>query len=181
MLLSSSLPCPANLRQFVKPLRPPQRERAGPTLVLSPNSLLASFHSTGIWVWPAENSAAIANIYVAGSVMNTLHLQTHFIFTMTLWDRHYSYAYFTNEETESQRITHPHGCQMMELNRHPDSLLSSVTTAVKRKTTPALMELLHDGRHREKTSILLRMIWRRCSRRSQNTYWGVEPCGEEEE
>ena len=181
MLLSSSLPCPANLRQFVKPLRPPQRERAGPTLVLSPNSLLASFHSTGIWVWPAENSAAIANIYVAGSVMNTLHLQTHFIFTMTLWDRHYSYAYFTNEETESQRITHPHGCQMMELNRHPDSLLSSVTTAVKRKTTPALMELLHDGRHREKTSILLIMIWRRCSRRSQNTYWGVEPCGEEEE
>jgi len=47
---------------------------------------------------------------------------------------------------------------MMELNRHPDSLLSSVTTAVSRKTTPAPMELLHDGRHREKTSILLIMI-----------------------
>ena len=73
VLLPRSLLCPANLRLFVKPLRPPQRKRPAPTLALSPNCLI-SFHSTDICVWPTENSAAIANIYVAGSVMNTLHL-----------------------------------------------------------------------------------------------------------
>lgn len=77
-VLPRSLPCPANLS--VKLQRPPQRERAGLTLALSPDSLLTSFHCTDIWMWPAENSTAIANIYMLGPVMSISHLQTHLIF-----------------------------------------------------------------------------------------------------
>ena len=135
-VLPRSLPCPANLP--VKLQRPPQRERAGLILALSPNSLLTSFHRTDIWMWPAETSAATANIYLRGPVMSTSHLQTHLIFTTTLWDRYYSYAHFTNEETEAQRVTCLHSWQVMDLKRYPGSLLLPVITTVRRKTQALL-------------------------------------------